>query len=128
MTEPDPLERLAALVPVLEDPTLEFGRWEGGDRRPDGSITMPYFSLSPAGLEIVRALPIEVFDWGAWLQTDAARALMADHRQIANATPEQLIRLTTALVRGDRFTEGTLASAFESGLLLAIARRAQALS
>jgi len=33
----------------------------------------------------------------------------------------------TTLVRGERFSEGTLSEALESGLLLAIARRAEAL-
>ena len=72
-------------------------------------------------------MPIEVFDWSAWLQTDEARGFLADHQRIADATPDQLIKLCTSLKRGDRFSEGTLAYAFESGLLLAIVRRAEVL-
>jgi hypothetical protein len=48
--------------------------------------------------------------------------------RLAVATADELVKLTTSLVRADRFTEGTLAWAFESGLLLAIARRAEELS
>ena len=50
------------------------------------------------------------------------------HGRVAHATAEQLTKLSTSLVRGDRFSEGTLAWAFESGLLLAIVRRAAALA
>jgi hypothetical protein len=38
------------------------------------------------------------------------------------------VKLITSLKRGDRFNEGMLASAFESGLLTAIVRRAAVLA
>jgi len=46
---------------------------------------------------------------------------------VAAATPEQLAMLLTAIVRSDRFVEGSIAGAFESGLLVAICRRAATL-
>jgi hypothetical protein len=46
---------------------------------------------------------------------------------MATATANQLAKVLTALIRGERFSEGTLREAFESGLLLAIALRAEAL-
>jgi hypothetical protein len=39
-----------------------------------------------------------------------------------------LRHLLTAIIRSDRFNEGSLAGAFESGLVLAICRRAVALA
>lgn len=122
------LERLARWLPELESGALDFGRWEGGDRQPDGSLTMPYFTFSPRGLELVRDLPVEPFDWPRWLETDEAQGLLADQAKIATATAEQLVQLSTALVRSNRFSEGSLASAFQNGQLLAIVRRAAALS
>jgi len=124
----DQLSRLAGVLALLERTDLEFGRWEGGDTRPDGSITMPYYELSADGREIIATLPIVVFDWPAWKDTEEGRALLADTARVAEATPDQLVRLSTTLVRADRFTDGTLAWAFESGLLLAMARRARALT
>ena len=68
-------------------------------------------------LETVLATP-------AWLETPRGRALAWDRDALATATPDELRKLLTAIVRSDRFTEGSFAGAYESGLLLAIARRA----
>jgi hypothetical protein len=53
--------------------------------------------------------------------------LKDDPEATAAATPDQLARLLTAIVRSDRFVEGSIAGAFDSGLLARIARRAAAL-
>jgi hypothetical protein len=98
------------------------------DQRPDGVYTMPYYELSPQARELLRAVPIEIFDWGAWLTTEEGRRLSTDKAALAEANVDQLIRLLTAIVRSDRFSEGSLAGAFESGLLEAIVRRAAALT
>lgn len=124
----DQLSRLAGALSMLERAGLEFGHWAGGDTRPDGSITMPYYDFSAEARTIIAALPVIVFDWPAWKDTDEGGALLADHDRVAEATPDQLVKLSTTLVRADRFTDGTLAWAFESGLLLAMARRARALT
>jgi len=112
---------------VLEQPGFDFGRWNGGETRADGSIAMPYYDFSSQALELLRALPVVVFDWPAWKDTAEGRRLLADHEQVAQATPNQLARLSTTLRRADRFSEGTLAWAFETGLLTAIVRRAAAI-
>ena len=124
----DRLRQLATFIPDLQRPDFAIGEWEGGETRADGSITVPYFSYSAPATHIIRSLPIEVFDWRAWLETPDAQALVADHARIAGATAEQLVKLSTAIVRSDRFSEGSIAGAFESGLILAIARRAAALT
>jgi hypothetical protein len=67
------------------------------------------------------------FDWRSWLQTDRGRALRDDPDAIASATPDELGWLLTAIVRSDRFVEGSIAGAFESGLLARISGRAKAL-
>lgn len=122
------LQRLAALRPKLERPGLNFGKWAGGERNPDGSITMPYYDFSPEALELLQGLPVVPFDWPTWMAAEEAQRLIGNHDEIAAATAEQLIKLTTAIVRSNRFTDGSLAGAFESGLLAAIARRAEVLT
>ena len=67
---------------------------------------------------------LEVFDWPSWVATDEAKQLYADRDVLAAATPAQLSKLVTALIRSERFNDGELAAAFESGLMAAIARRA----
>jgi hypothetical protein len=66
-------------------------------------------------------------DWSEWLQTKAARRLRDDPKMLAQATPEQLAYLLTACIRQDRFVEGALGAAFESGLLTRILERAAAI-
>jgi hypothetical protein len=64
------------------------------------------------------------FDWGAWAATPDAQRLRLDDRALDTATSDDLSKLLTMLVRGDRFGEGTLLAAYDSGLLTRIVRRA----
>jgi hypothetical protein len=126
----DRLRVLADLVPILEAPDAEFGSWTA--MTSDGEVErLPYFTFGPAG-EAFRAAVgrggwVFPFDWGSWLKTPEGQALRTDPEALGRATPLQLARLLTAIVRSDRFVEGSIAGAFESGLLLRIARRAATL-
>jgi hypothetical protein len=122
------LRRLAGWLGRLESPDFVLGRWAGGERRPDGVITMPYYELSPEGREFVAALPVEPFAWTEWLETDEGRRLRQDRAAVAGASAAQLVKLTTAIVRSERFADGSIESAFNSGLLTAIVRRANDLT
>ncbi|MCX7584927.1 DUF6508 domain-containing protein [Phenylobacterium sp. 58.2.17] len=64
------------------------------------------------------------FDWVVWQTTPEGRMLLSDHSAIAGATAEQLSKVLTAHFRKDRFADGTLLEAFESGFMRAIAGRA----
>ncbi|MEO7663781.1 MAG: DUF6508 domain-containing protein [Candidatus Limnocylindrales bacterium] len=128
----DELRCLADWLPILDAPGYSLGRWSDEKARPDGAIPMPYFEFDPrrpiwpgtcGGLSMIRA----GFDWNTWLQGPSGRAIAADPATVARATPLDLARLVTAIVRGDRFTEGNIEAAFERGFLMAISRRAAAL-
>jgi hypothetical protein len=125
----DRLRRLAAHLPALESPEFTFGEWVADGPDASGVMTMPWFRLSPAAEALVRdaAGLIQPFDWPAWLGT-AEGARLRNPAAVAGASAEDLGRLLTAIVRSDRFREGSLAGAFESGLLTAIVRRAGELS
>lgn len=93
---------------------------------------MPYFTFGPTAEAFTAAVGrggwiVMGFDWGAWLQTDEGQALRDRPEALAAATPDQLVQLITAIVRSDRFVEGSIAGAYESGLLIRIAQRAAAL-
>ena len=112
---------LFALIPKIENIAI-FGEWGGGDRNEEGVIRIPY--CVPAAvvsqfLEIVYAMPIVIgFDWGAW---DEGRKMARDENFVFDSV--DLItkcKLITAIVRNDRFCEGALVAAFESGLILNI--------
>jgi hypothetical protein len=128
----DRLRFLAELVPVLEAPDADFGHWQDGSSGTDGVLHLPWFEFGPTADAFRAAVGrggwvIVGFDWMTWLQTDEAQALRDRPEVIEAATPEQLGQLLTAIVRSDRFVEGSIAGAFESGLLARIARRAAAL-
>lgn len=128
------LRGLAAFADELESPGFDAGHWH--DSEPTAAdpdvITMPWYELSERALAFVRAIGangwVEPFDWMAWAETAEGKALRDDRDALAQASPDQLQRLLTTLVRADRFSEGTLGWAFESGLMAAIARRAEKLA
>lgn len=126
------LRGLAAFLPRFEAPGFEFGRWVPPRRLGEGSIAIGYYTVGATGSEFVQAayalrLVQTSFDWGAWSASSEARGLLGDPSAVSKAKPEQLVRLLTALLRQDRFVEGALGHAYESGLLTAILRRASAL-
>ena len=126
------LRALAAFLPALESDGFKFGRWAGGEKIGPRTYTMPYYEFSPVVEEFLRrgAAPWVTprFDWPAWAATDEFQRLSRDPAAVAAATPDQLARLLTVLVRSERFGDGNLAGAFESGLLVGILRRADALA
>jgi hypothetical protein len=127
----DRLRALADLAPILESPDADFGHWELPPPR-DGVSSMGWFEFGPTAeawrAGVARGDWIAVgFDWRSWLQTDRGQALRDDPEAVASATPDELGWLLTSIVRSDRFVEGSIEGAFESGLLTRICRRAGAL-
>ena len=128
------LQGLAAFVAELEAPDFDAGHWHPmAPTRDDPDVsTMPWYELSDRADAFLAAVRgngwVGPFDWMAWAQTAEGTALREDRDALAKATPDQLQRLLTTLVRADRFNEGTLEWAFESGLMAAIARRAATLA
>ena len=128
----DRLRGLAAFAPIFESEGYEFGHWRPQQTRDDGAIVLPYFVQGRDADDFVHACYalgwiMPGFDWGAWKGTAEARALVASPAALAKATTEELSRMLTTLIRQDRFVEGSLARAFQRGLLTAIARRAAVL-
>ena len=95
-------------------------------------ITAPWFAQSDWAAQFVDMLyrsgwVLEGFDWPQWAETTEGRTLLSDFGAIAAADSYQIARLMTSLVRQDRLFEGTLAKAFERGVLLAAAKRTKQL-
>lgn len=67
-------------------------------------------------VEVVYAIPIISFDWGAW---EEGRKI-ANDENFAFDSVDLLTKckLITAIVRNDRFCEGALVSAFEYNTLI----------
>ena len=106
---------LIELIPKVES-TSKFGEWE------EENILFPYCTEAPIVsqfLHIVYRLPIIIsFDWGAW--EEGRKIASNDDFDYDTLDLPAKCKLITAIVRSDRFSEGTLVSAFESGLILRI--------
>jgi Family of unknown function (DUF6508) len=63
-------------------------------------------------------------NWGEWMQTDEAKKLRDDPTVLAKASEYDLACLLTTLIRQERFCEGSLEGAVDSGLLTGILQRA----
>lgn len=126
------LREMARYLPVLEDPDFRPGEFSPVQKTESGSTVMPYVIFGDVAEDFIRAAyehgwVLRGFDWVSWARSDEADALWNDPSALARAAPEQLLYLLTGLIRQDRFSEGTLLGAFDSGLILAIARRAVAI-
>ena len=122
----DRLNALAEFLPTLESPDFEFGHLvvEPG--------VFPYYSFSDDSSRFIHVCNemkwVIPFDWSEWKESPEAVRLRAEPSVLEAATPEQLQRLLTVLIRQERFVDGALESAFESGLLVRILRRVAALA
>ncbi len=127
------LEGLAAFVPRFEAANCSFGEWSGDGEVIDGVVTMPYYSYSALADAFVTCANDlnwvrEDCDWPTWSRTPEAAQLRDDPAALAQATPDQLACLLTTVIRKDRYCEGELAAAFDTGLLTGICRRAAQLA
>lgn len=124
------LHRLARHLPVFETPGFTFGYWQPSREREDGVIVLGWYVPGPEAEAFLADLSgwITPFDWMTWASSPAGHALLGHPDAVASASAEDLQKLLTVYVRGERFGEGTLENAFKSGMLAAIMRRAGVLA
>jgi hypothetical protein len=127
----DQLLALARFAPIFCAPDFRFTLTEQASSNGAHVFAGPGGSLSPGALAFVECAYesgwVKSFDWADWLQMAEAQDLANNPEAMAAATHDQLAKVLTALIRQDRFDEGALNSAFQSGLLTAIVQRAEAL-
>lgn len=107
-----------------------IGRWQGGGADTAGVIQMPWYEyqheIDRFVADMYAAKLVRSVDWMRWAGTPEAQRLIPDPTAIADATYDDVIYLLTTIIRGERFSDGEIAGAYERGTLLAIAGRAQA--
>ncbi|KAJ5367938.1 uncharacterized protein N7496_007698 [Penicillium cataractarum] len=101
------LTRLAGIVPIL-------------------SQGKPFATVESSILQAMAGWCKLGFNWVAWIESDEATRLR-DPDGLDQATPAQLEKLLTAMIRSDRFADGTIEDAYSSGLIRRIAQRAAAI-
>lgn len=125
------LQALARFVPVFTAPGFQFGTWHPPRSETPSVQELPYCVLSSEAKEFVQTAIrlewVQQFPWTDWKETPEGKALVEDPDRIAGATAEQLAKVLTVYIRGERFNEGLLNAAYEAGVLTAIVRRADAL-
>lgn len=112
---------LLDLIPEIEA-TDKFEEIAGGEKDDKGVIQMPYYIESPI-VEKFRETVVELgiiisFNWSKW---DEGRKITSNSEfDFDSIDIPTKCKLITAIVRNDRFCEGVLFAAFESGLILKI--------
>ena len=127
-----PLEKLAALLPVFTAPGFSFGEWAHSREVAPNTFTMPFYIFSSPADALSKTCCEDGwvrsdFDWGEWKQTPEAVELLESPDALARATTDQLSKLLTVIIRQEKFCDGAMASAYDSGLITAILRRAVSL-
>lgn len=123
------LHALAAFLPQFEKEDFNLGHWGHPKSDKPNTIMLPYFVYNDVAKSFIN-MTYEMgwiltdFSWPAWKETKEAIDLRDKPNALAKATSQQLGRLLTVIIRQDRFCEGSIDSAHESGLLLGIIRRA----
>lgn len=131
MNDREALTAMAAFLPRLKADGASFGEFVEPKKIRDRTYTMPYWRSSDLADDFSQMAYREGWaqkvDWVAWAATETGRSLLHEPGAVEGANLAQLRYLITALIRKDRFVDGTLVTAFESGLLVRIAARAVAL-
>ncbi|MBN9545435.1 MAG: hypothetical protein J0I19_08175 [Alphaproteobacteria bacterium] len=130
----DRLQRLAAYAPALRglaDIWIETAPLRGSGTADPYVMGSGVPRLTQAALEFVQMLYdagwiLNDFDWAGWIDSDGER-FWNTPATVIGASEDDLAKLLTALVRQDRFVEGTLQEAFANDVFLVAAERAQSL-
>ncbi len=109
------LAALARWLPVFRSDGFAWGRWQ----REPGQFG--WFETSPPAVSFVEdayrhGWVYMGWNWSDWVQTDEARRFRDEPGAMGRASGDDLGRLLTVCIRGDRFCEGSLAEAYNTGL------------
>ena len=107
---------LFAFIPRIEQATT-FGGWEESE----GFLIYTPSALVDEFQQCIREMGLIVdFNWPHW---DEGKALFRGSKtDYVHCSPITLVKLLTAIVRSDRFSEGVLVAALEDGKILQILR------
>jgi hypothetical protein len=96
-------------------------KWEGGEKRKDGSFTLPYPKYDPLVEEFFRYVSSSWLDY-EYDPERAYRMLKAEHR-VRAASLSEIKTMLTFCVRGERFSDGHWGEMIERGHIRRILER-----
>ena len=117
------IENLTAFLPRLYSEGFEpVQNWGGGEKRNDGSFTLPYPNYNPVVEEFFRLVSS-----GGWLDyeydPEQAYQMLKDENAIKTASLTQIKTMLTFCVRGERFSDGHWAQMIEEGYIRRLLER-----
>jgi len=117
------IEKLTAFLPRLYSEGFSpVQSWEGGEKRNDGSFTLPYPNYNPVVEEFFRLVSS-----GGWLDyeynPEQAHQMLKDENAIKTASLAQIKTMLTFCVRGERFSDGHWAQMIEEGYIRRLLER-----
>ena len=124
----DRLARMARFEDVFRRNDFQFAEESEAAFAEDSVSMMSASDLTPQSMAFVQTCYDDNWirsdiDWPEWMDGDEAETLLGNPASIANSSINQLEHILTALVRCDRFNDGTLESAFRRGILPAVVAR-----
>lgn len=116
------IEELTAFLPRLyAEGFSPIVSWDGGEKRKDGSFTLPYPSYSPLVEEFFRAVSSSWLDYE--YNPEQAWQMLQDENGVKTASLSQIKTLLTFCVRGERFSDGHCGAMIEKGYIRRILER-----
>ncbi len=124
---------LAAFEDTFSSPDFVFSKFEESSKADDGVITLGEELLTVDAERFVHfaydsGWVLAGFNWSDWMTSDEGLFYRSSPQNLKEASGEQIAKLLTTFVRGDRFSEGTLSEAADAGFLTAMMRRADKLA
>ena len=117
------IETLTSFLPRLyADGFSPVARWEGGEKRDNGSMTLPYPKYDPLVDEFFRHVASD-----GWLDyaysPEGAGQMIRDENAIKTASLEQIQTMLTFCIRGERFSDGHWEEMIQKGYIRQLLER-----
>jgi Family of unknown function (DUF6508) len=117
------VEELTAYLPRLYAKGFSpIANWSGGEKRKDGSYSLPYPNYNPVVEEFFGLVSS-----GGWLDhaynPEQAYRMLRDENLIKTASLAQIKTMLTFCVRGERFSDGHWGEMIEKGYIRRLLER-----
>jgi hypothetical protein len=121
------MDELIRFLPLFDIRGRDFfGQCAGGEETTDGTVTARYPVYPEDVVEFYRLAGQPCWSDYGYEPREAAR-MLADEAFIRRATLDEIKTMLTYCVRGERFGDGLWGAMLESGQVIALLRRLQAL-
>jgi hypothetical protein len=116
------IEELTSFLPRLyAEGFSPIDSWSGGEKRKDGSFTLPYPNYNPLVEEFFRYVSSNWLDYE--YDPEQAWGILRDENLVKTASLSQIKTMLTFCVRGERFSDGHWGEMIQKGHIRRILER-----